>query len=301
MPEENHERHWWYFRIKGKVSGPYAAGLVSRYILLGRLKMDDELSTDREIWRAVKSVRELIPDVMKGDTDDPFMRERLMAAQRWADERYRGNRRYSEEEKSNKDRKVGDRRDEETPETIEYREKRRKRLGIGLRGENTILGWLLLTASLIAIAYAGYFAFTHQSTEKPVDCDSSPAVGVNWRNCSMQGRNLARVDISKSELLNANLTGVNFQAANLSGSNLSYANLSLANMRKAKLSNTLLKGANFRRANLRGVDFSNSDLSYAILTDADITNIKLDGANLANTIWVDGLPCATNSIGACLR
>ena len=301
MTEEQNERHWWYFRRNGKVGGPYAAGLVKRYILLGRLSMDDELSTDKETWRAVKSVRELIPDVMKGDMDDPFLRERLKAAQRWADERYRGDRRYSEEEVANQERKVGDRRNEETPEMLEYREKRRKRLGIGLRGENTVLGWLLLIGSLIAIAYAAYFVYTHQSEEQPVDCASSPAVGVNWRNCSMEGRNLARANVSQSELTNANLSGVNLQGANLSESNLAYVNFSIANLNNANLRSAMIKGANFRRATLRGADLSNADLSFAILTGADITNIKLDGANLANTIWVDGLPCAANSIGGCLR
>jgi len=42
MTDRQHERHWWYFRINGKISGPYAAGLVTRYILLGRIGMDDE-------------------------------------------------------------------------------------------------------------------------------------------------------------------------------------------------------------------------------------------------------------------
>ena len=67
------------------------------------------------------------------------------------------------------------------------------------------------------------------------------------------------------------------------------------------LKDAMIKGANFRKANLRGADLSGADLSFAILTDADITNIKLDGANLANAIWIDGLPCALNSVGACLR
>lgn len=301
MTEEQHERHWWYFRIKGKISGPYAAGLVSRYILLGRIGMDDELSTDKENWRAVRSVSDLIPDVMKGDVEDPFMRERLMAAQRWADERYRGNRRYSEEEEANRNRMVGDRRDNETPESIEYRQKRQKRLGIGLRGENTVLGWLLLIASLITIAYAGYFAYTHQREVNPIDCDSAPVTGVNWRNCSMEGRNLARVDVSKSVMNNANLSGVNLEAANLTGADLSYVNFSLVNLQQASVNNAILLGANLRAANLRGADFSGADLSFAILTDADITGIRLEGANLAKAIWIDGLPCAANSIGACLR
>jgi hypothetical protein len=301
MTEELHEHHWWYFRIMGKVSGPYAAGLVSRYILLGRIGMDDELSTDKQNWRVVRLVPDLIPDVMKGDLDDPFMRERLMAARRWADERYRGNRRYSEEEQANRERMAGDRRDSETPETIEYRQKRQKRLGIDLRGENTVMGWLLLIASLIAIVYAGYFAYTHQREDKPIDCDSTAKAGVNWRNCSMEGRNLSGVDISKSVLNNANLSGVNLVAANLAGSNLSYVNFSLANLQQARLTRATLLGANLRAANLRGADFTGADMSFVILTDADITDIKLEGANLGKAIWIDGLPCAVNSISACLR
>ncbi len=301
IPEQENERHWWYYRKNGKVKGPFAAGLLSRYILLGRLALDDEVSHDKQTWRVVKSTRELIPDVMKGDMNDPFVRERLKAARRWADERYRGERRYSEEEQAGADRQAGDRRHVESEEEIAYRQHRNKRLGIGVRGENTVLGWLLLIASLIAIGYAGYFAYTHQSEDKPVDCNSAPAEGVNWRNCAMQGLNLQAINVSKSELNNANFTGADLKGARLSDSDASYTNFSLARLTGADFRNTMLLGANFRNASLRDADFSGADLSFANLADADITNIKLENANLSKAIWVDGQPCLQGSVGGCLR
>ena len=77
----------WYLRKNGEVKGPYPAGLISRYILLGRINDGDEVSGDGEEWLVIRDIPELIPDVMKGDASDPLVQERLQAARRWADER----------------------------------------------------------------------------------------------------------------------------------------------------------------------------------------------------------------------
>ena len=77
----------WYIHRNGKVEGPYPAGLVSRYILLGRLEESDRISPDGQEWVSVKDVPELIPKILNGDMNDPYVRDRLLAARRWADER----------------------------------------------------------------------------------------------------------------------------------------------------------------------------------------------------------------------
>src|SRR3569832_663567 len=79
--------HVWYVRRKGEVKGPYPAGLITRYILLGRIREDDELSPDGSVWTLVQEHRELIPDVIKAAATDPAAQQRLDAARRWADER----------------------------------------------------------------------------------------------------------------------------------------------------------------------------------------------------------------------
>lgn len=54
----------WYTRRDGVVRGPFAAEQVTRYILLGRIRLDDELSSDRMTWRQTRSLATLLPAEM---------------------------------------------------------------------------------------------------------------------------------------------------------------------------------------------------------------------------------------------
>ena len=65
----------WYIRRRGEVKGPYPAGLVSRYILLGRLQMTDEVSASGQDWLPVQDVPDLIPKILQGDISDPVIHE----------------------------------------------------------------------------------------------------------------------------------------------------------------------------------------------------------------------------------
>ena len=60
-PEQQRE---WYMRRQGIVRGPFSARDVTRYILLGRIRMLDELSSDRITWRCVNSYTEMLPPVI---------------------------------------------------------------------------------------------------------------------------------------------------------------------------------------------------------------------------------------------
>jgi len=85
MPEK-YESNSWYTRRGDLVRGPFPAGLISRYILLGRLLESDEVSHDRVQWLTIAEHPDLIPDVMK-IVETPEDEERLMLARRHADER----------------------------------------------------------------------------------------------------------------------------------------------------------------------------------------------------------------------
>lgn len=95
-----------YVRRDGKVSGPFARGLVERYFELGRVRASDELSTDRENWFPAP---EALPGVtplsvlLATDREQPaaasveekgadsatnWARERRAARLRWLNERY---------------------------------------------------------------------------------------------------------------------------------------------------------------------------------------------------------------------
>ena len=51
----------WYTRRDDVVRGPFTAENVSRYILLGRIRLDDELSQDRETWVIAGHLDSLLP------------------------------------------------------------------------------------------------------------------------------------------------------------------------------------------------------------------------------------------------
>ena len=86
----------WYVRRGGQTRGPFHAGLLRRYVLLGRLSLSDEASRDNETWTAIAQLPDLIHPAMQDlDMDDPVALDRLLAAKRWADERYGPGRRSS--------------------------------------------------------------------------------------------------------------------------------------------------------------------------------------------------------------
>jgi len=51
----------WYARRNGTVRGPFTSEHVARYILLGRIRLNDELSPDRVRWQPVRDYPELFP------------------------------------------------------------------------------------------------------------------------------------------------------------------------------------------------------------------------------------------------
>ena len=54
----------WYTRREGVVRGPFPPGEITRYILLGRIHLDDELSRDRLSWSQAGTLTGLLPHEM---------------------------------------------------------------------------------------------------------------------------------------------------------------------------------------------------------------------------------------------
>ena len=291
----------WYIRQKGKIKGPFAAGQLSNDILLGRLEFKDEVSNDKETWRRISQVKDLIPDVMKGDMDDPFMQDRLLAAQRWADEREPPDRRTGEDPDTpyKAQRRKGDRRENiELDEVLGHRNIASKRNSDD-EDENTFVGWILLLLILGGIGWGGYYAYMNPSEEVTVDCQSKVMPNVNWQNCLLQGRLLNGADLSGSNLRSTNLRSVKMQSAILVNTNADYANMDMGKLADSNLTNVSMLGASLRNADLRNVNFTNANLSFADLSGADLSGADLTGANLSKTIWVDGTVCATGSVSVC--
>lgn len=283
----------WYIRRQNKVTGPFPVKQLQQSILLGRLSLHDEVSKNREEWLPVRTVAELIPEILKADTSDPATRERLAAARRWADER-RGERRDTA------DGRLGPgRREPENHGTLEYRFQREAVLADIKKSRDRLLGGAVLAIVILAaIGFAGFRFIPEQ--QAGAQCDAVPASGVNWSNCNRIGEQLIKVDLSKAQLTGTSFLNTNLFGADMSGANLSYANLTQAKLDLAILQNAQAKGANFTGATLANANLTNADLSYAIFKQAKLENANLSGANLVNAIWIDGKTCIAGSVGKCV-
>jgi len=286
------EPNSWYVRRGKEIKGPFPTGLLSRQILLGRVRGSDEVSHDREEWRAVNRVPSLIPDVMRevlANPDDEEARERLEAARRWADER-RSVRDVEDE-----------RREDEPEDLINYRRSLGERPNERRGPSRATVRAYLVVAVLVAVVVAVPFLLPSQKGGSEPDCKAPPAPGVNWSNCQMEGVHHPNVDLAGAELRNTDLSGALLRTANLAKADLAYANLALATLSGANLSGADLKGASLRSADLTNADLSGADLSYADLRNATIDQATLAGVNLSSALWIDGSECAPGSVGHCNR
>jgi hypothetical protein len=76
----------WYSRREGVVRGPFSADEITRYLLLGRIRLADELSTDKTVWTpANRCAGMLPPQVTKLESWDDY--QELVEARFQVDER----------------------------------------------------------------------------------------------------------------------------------------------------------------------------------------------------------------------
>lgn len=147
----------WYTRRDREIRGPFPAGLISRYILLGRITKDDELSVDQVSWQRVSEKPELIPDEMKVDLTVPENQEKLRIARMREDEREVGDRRDRQcKDNYKKQNRSGiERRSKETSDVVRHREIKSQLLA-SLREkerESYVSRFVWLTFVLVMIAF----------------------------------------------------------------------------------------------------------------------------------------------------
>lgn len=99
----------------------------------------------------------------------------------------------------------------------------------------------------------------------------------------MREANLKGANLQQTNLYQANLAGANLYQANLAGAILSAANLEGANLYLANLEGAILSAANLEKANLSGANLHRASLYLASLHGAILNNAILDGANLRET------------------
>lgn len=141
-------------------------------------------------------------------------------------------------------------------------------------------------------------------------CTDPPGPGVDWRRCSLDGRDLSGADLSGMQLRDASLQRTQLVGAKLVGAEGSYVRFVSSDLNGADFTGATLREADFTRATLRGAKLVRADLRRARLYRADLTQADLTGAMLGGTdftgvildgaTWTDGTRiCAAGSVGSC--
>ena len=79
MPSKPVAPQQWYVRKGGETYGPFAGGQVTREILLGRIRKQDEISTDLEHWSRLGALPQLVPEAMQHTQTEQGRRHLLLA------------------------------------------------------------------------------------------------------------------------------------------------------------------------------------------------------------------------------
>lgn len=276
----------WYIRNlpDNEVKGPFPAGQISQEVLLGRHKLDDEVSQDQEVWIKLGEVPEILPAILTENSDDPEIQERLAAARRWADERRGLNVRTSDNHRD-KNSEI----------------KRLQALMTNDQSKNNRLMSFVQVGIVLIVMFTIIFLAFEYSPEKKlvINCSSVVAQKTVFDGCDLSAINLTHRNLMTASFMNAHLYKANLDGANLFKANFKYAYLYSASMHKTNLSQANLKGANLVEADLSGANLSSADLSYADLRRANISDTNFNNTDLSNAIWVDGTSCRKGSIGSC--
>ncbi len=299
--EAGKDRTLWYVRRSDEVRGPFPAAQVARHIILGRVRLGDEVSRDGLQWMPLGDRPELLPAALRQASDeDTLWRLRLR-----------------EDERSGLDRRAGrvvppeiaerrSGRERRQPEPVALVRRRRSRIEYlqDLRRRTPPRPgrwvWAGLGVALIAVVAVALLA-TDPRPPAGLRCNADPAPGVDWHECRLEALDVSGLDLSGARLRGTKARAAQMLGTRLTGADLAYADLAGARMTAADLSRASLVGANLALADLSRADLSRSDLSYADLTRAQLEGARLEGATLDRAVWVDGRVCAPGSVGTCAR
>ncbi len=291
----------WFTRRDDQVCGPYPQRSIGRFLILGRLRPDDQVSLDRETWWRIDQRPHLIPEELQ-NAHTPEGRERLNQARLREDERRR-ERRDDNPPAEIRERRKGDRRCPESPATISHRQQWAEILerpappwSEWVRGPRPWIAGGLAVTLAIGLLLAFGIAFERDSGP---NCEQAAGPGVNWNYCDKAGADLRGADLTGASLHSTRLAGARLHGARLTDADLRFADLALAGLEGANLAGTNLTGADLIQARLVDANLENANLAHANLTDADLSGARLDAAYLSRSIWTDGRICARDSVGSC--
>lgn len=105
-----------------------------------------------------------------------------------------------------------------------------------------------------------------------LNSDGVPLVGVDVSRAFLQGVQLPRAHLLRSDFSSADVRNSNLQSANLTDSDLGSANFRGSNLRGASL-----QGAHLDEADLWGADLTGANFADASLVNVDLRNTDLSG------------------------
>lgn len=114
-----------------------------------------------------------------------------------------------------------------------------------------------------------------------LNSDRVDLVGVDVSGAFLQGIQLAKARLSRSNFSAADVRDGKLQQADLAN-----ADLRSANFRDGNLSKSILQSANFDESDLTGADLSEADLAGASFNDADLAGANLRGARWEHIVSV---------------
>jgi len=296
--QEKGKQKLWYVKHKGEVLGPFPSGAVRRSLLLGRVLITDEVTSDGKNWQPASRVPEVVPPELRKALKEGDESALLIGRLR-EDTRTGRERRTAESDKMHQQRRKGERRAEEKG-AVNKRRAARSAL-LKQKVERLPLRSVLISVLLVAgiIGYGLHHASPTKSPEP--ECDRQPAPGVNWQNCRLDGAQYMNADLTQADINGALLRGANLSGALFTDANLKYVDFSGADLSYAQLERAQMKGANLQNTDLTNATFSGADLSFAILRGAIPGGVILENAKLDNAVWFDGQSCLAGSVGECNR
>jgi hypothetical protein len=291
MARAGYGQQLWFTCRRGAVSGPYPSRLVSRYLTLGRLDLNDQVSLDRKTWAPISNHPELVPPELLLPDDARGREARIRA-------------RVREDERRAISPGGADYRDRRAPEPAEFIHHRIERHGlVQAEPRNEAPGsvpWKL--AGVAVILTLGLLMLQGDGREVTAEreCLAPAGPGVNWSHCRMAGLDLQGVNLAGSRLESINLVEARLSGAQLPGARLDYADLRRADLRRCNLAHASLVGAILQDTRLDGARLTGADLAYADLRGTSLENVNLEGVRLERAMWTDGRVCADGSVGECL-
>ena len=92
----------WYVQQGARLQGPYTASDIRRYLLLGRIRRNDRVSRDGDLWEPVTQVPELVPEELL-DLDSEQGWQEYLEKHRNIDERVEISADFSTDQSSHRD------------------------------------------------------------------------------------------------------------------------------------------------------------------------------------------------------